>query len=93
MFLADMPQMLTEIRTAIAEGTVEQVQRAAHTLKSTSATLGAQLLAARCGMLEMLAREGRLDEAIDQLRHIEASYERTEHTLQAMRPPPASHSA
>jgi HPt (histidine-containing phosphotransfer) domain-containing protein len=69
------------VAEAISEGSAEGVQRAAHTLKSSSAILGAQLLAPLCGALEMLAREERLDEAIDHLRHIEAAYEEVEHVL------------
>jgi len=93
MFLADTPQLLTDMHMASAEGSAEKLQRAAHTLKSSSSTLGAQLLATRCGALEMLAREGRLDEASDLLRQIEADYEPTKSTLQGIRAEVAPQSA
>jgi hypothetical protein len=46
LFLIDAPQQLAAIQTALAIDAADIVQRAAHTLKSTSASLGAQSLAA-----------------------------------------------
>jgi CheY-like chemotaxis protein/HPt (histidine-containing phosphotransfer) domain-containing protein len=85
IFLADTPQILTEMREGIATGGADAVHRAAHTLKSSSASLGAQSLAANCGELEMLAGAGRLDEATDYLRQIEIGYDHIKRSLQEIR--------
>ena len=62
----------------------EFVQRAAHTLKSTSASLGAQPLATQCGVLEGLARDEQLADGTEQLRLITGLYAQTEQALHAL---------
>jgi signal transduction histidine kinase/CheY-like chemotaxis protein/HPt (histidine-containing phosphotransfer) domain-containing protein len=93
IFLVDTPQILAEMRGGIATGRAEAVHRAAHTLKSSSASLGVQSLADHCGALETLARAGRLDQAADQLRQIEVAYEQIKRTLQEIRVESGSHPA
>src|SRR6266540_3018211 len=44
MFLSDSLQLLATMRQSLAECAAEDLQRAAHTLKSSSATLGAAAL-------------------------------------------------
>jgi HPt (histidine-containing phosphotransfer) domain-containing protein len=46
------------MRDALGRGAVSEVQRAAHPLRSSSATLGARHLAALCGELEEHCRAG-----------------------------------
>jgi len=43
------------------------VRHVSHTLKSSSASLGAMALSARCGEIETLAREGRSEGLLEQL--------------------------
>ncbi len=82
LFLADVPQQLEAIRTALVVEAADIVQRAAHTLKSTSASLGAQPLATQCGILEELARDKQLAEGTEQLRLIVGIFVQTERALQ-----------
>jgi CheY-like chemotaxis protein/HPt (histidine-containing phosphotransfer) domain-containing protein len=63
MFLADTPQQLDRMRQALASTAAHDLRHAAHTLKSTSASVGALALAACCRELEELARDGALDPA------------------------------
>jgi CheY-like chemotaxis protein/HPt (histidine-containing phosphotransfer) domain-containing protein len=56
MFNLDAPRLLSAMRNAIAANDADALQRAAHTLKSTSANVGAMLLAAYCREIEQLAR-------------------------------------
>ncbi len=56
-------------------------QRAAHTLKSTSASLGAQPLSIRCSELEEISHAGQPKRTADLLSQIEAIYEQTEQAL------------
>lgn len=54
-----------------AAGDVEQLRRLAHTLKSSSASVGALRLSALCAEVENLARQGRdaeLRPAVERLR-------------------------
>jgi CheY-like chemotaxis protein/HPt (histidine-containing phosphotransfer) domain-containing protein len=83
LFLTDAPQQIAAIRTALAADTADIVQRAAHTLKSTSASLGAQSLATQCDVLETLARDRRLADGPDQLHLITGIYAQTERALHA----------
>jgi HPt (histidine-containing phosphotransfer) domain-containing protein len=52
------PKLLAEIASSIAADDAETLRRAAHTLKSSSASLGALELAALAKALELRAREG-----------------------------------
>ena len=54
-YLEEVPQLLSECSEAIAQGDKVRVQRLAHTLKSTSATLGATELSQACSDLEQVA--------------------------------------
>ncbi|MDQ3688490.1 MAG: Hpt domain-containing protein [Chloroflexota bacterium] len=65
-YLADAPGQLDTIDHAVASGAADEALRAAHTLKSTSATFGARTLEGLAREIEGLAREGRLRE-IDSL--------------------------
>ncbi|HLK10011.1 MAG TPA: response regulator [Candidatus Binatia bacterium] len=62
-FLALAPQLLARIDASIAAGDHGDVERASHSLKGSSRTLGAAALGAVCGELEILGREGALDAA------------------------------
>jgi CheY-like chemotaxis protein/HPt (histidine-containing phosphotransfer) domain-containing protein len=57
--------LLTALEEGMADGDALAVARAVHKLKSSSAILGADALAAKCSELESMARAGRLSEAID----------------------------
>ncbi len=58
-FLADGPDQLTAIDAARAEDDAENLVRPAHTLKSSSAVLGAARLSAISRQIEFCGREGR----------------------------------
>lgn len=62
-YLADAPEQLAAARTAVAARSTDDLIRPAHTLKSSSATLGAQRLAGIARELERQARAGSLDGA------------------------------
>ena len=87
-FLEQLPERQGRIATGIADGDLEAVRRAAHTLKSTSAVVGAWKLEQASRTLEELASkqadgleeaaallESRIDEAAANLRDVAASLE------------------
>lgn len=56
LFLADAPERIREVESALAAGEIKRVERAAHTLKSSSANIGAKQLSSICKQIEELAR-------------------------------------
>jgi HPt (histidine-containing phosphotransfer) domain-containing protein len=83
-YLADGPAHVYAIEQAIASGDAAALVRPAHTLKSSSATVGAQRLAAAARELEMAGRSESLASvspgAADALR---ADWEATANALDA----------
>ncbi len=62
-FLEDAPNLVNEMRSALKVNDAEAFRRAAHSLKSNSATFGATRLSGLAKELEMLGKENRLSEA------------------------------
>jgi CheY-like chemotaxis protein/HPt (histidine-containing phosphotransfer) domain-containing protein len=60
LYLEASPPLLVQIEQGLASGNADSVRMAAHTLKSSSANLGAQGLAQMCATLEHAARSGGL---------------------------------
>jgi PAS domain S-box-containing protein len=85
LFLSDTQSLLTQIKQALVQGEADVLERAAHTLKSSSASVGARSLAVRCDTLEGLARERKLAEGAALVRQIEAAYAQAEPMLYQMR--------
>ena len=84
-FLADAPQLIATLRRSLDEQSTEELRRAAHTLKSNGATLGAQEFAELCRTLEQRAKEGELDSAGELIDRIEQEYRPLEEALSALR--------
>jgi len=61
-FLVEEPANLGQILEAAARGDAEAIVRPAHTLKSSSAAIGAARLSAISRQIEFAGREGRTDE-------------------------------
>jgi CheY-like chemotaxis protein/HPt (histidine-containing phosphotransfer) domain-containing protein len=84
-FLGDAPELIASLRRALDEKNAEEVRRAAHTLKSNGATLGAEGFADQCRALEQLAKAEDLDEAPQLVDRIEQQYRPLEEALSALR--------
>ena len=72
LYLAAAPERLDAARDALAAGNVKQVEDSLHSLKSSSAQLGAMRMRALCERGEATARAGSL-EHVDKL--MKALYE------------------
>jgi HPt (histidine-containing phosphotransfer) domain-containing protein len=83
-YLADSPGVFDELRAAIVSDDAPTARRAAHTLKSTSASFGANDLAARCREIEAAAAAGTLEGLDEQVALAAASYLQVEAALRAM---------
>jgi PAS domain S-box-containing protein len=80
-FLRDAPILLDELRGALETAEIQQLRKAAHTLKSNGRVFGATTLAELCRELEAMASSDRLDGAAELLDQIEGEYARVEHAL------------
>jgi HPt (histidine-containing phosphotransfer) domain-containing protein len=63
LFLADTPAQIQALKSGVETGDSSLLERAAHTLKSSAATMGASLLALACEELERLGRLQNLADA------------------------------
>ena len=73
-YLENSRQLVDTLRRAVSAHDAIVVHQAAHSLKSSSATLGAVALAALSKDLEAAGRTEALGEAMDLLRRLEAEY-------------------
>ncbi len=89
-FLADAPELVATLRRALDEGSAEELRRAAHTLKSNGATLGATEFAELCRTLEARAKAGELDGAAELVDRVEQEYGPLRDALEALRSEPVS---
>ncbi len=71
LYFETAPDLMVRVREAVKAGDAEGLSRVAHTLKSSSANLGAVELAQRCKELEMQAKSGELAGAEDRLALME----------------------
>ena len=63
LFLVDAPTRIQALSAAVDARDAAALQRAAHTLKGASGTIGAIALQAACRELEQMAKRNTLDEA------------------------------
>jgi CheY-like chemotaxis protein/nitrogen-specific signal transduction histidine kinase/HPt (histidine-containing phosphotransfer) domain-containing protein len=73
-FCADAPALLATLRSALDSGDGPELRRAAHTLKSNGATLGAEDFAERCRVLEHRAKRDDLAGAEGLVDQIDEAY-------------------
>ena len=74
-YLDSTPGLLAAMRQAVAAGDAAGLQRAAHTLKTGSANMGALALAAQCKGLEEMGKSGALDGAGERVDAAAAAYD------------------
>ena len=85
VFLKDSPELIEEMRSGLAAGDAERVRRAAHSLKSNSASFGADRLAAVSREIEMAAKSGSLEGTGSKLSGVEEEYARLTPVLEELK--------
>ena len=75
MTVARVLSVVAELRAAVMASDGERLRQAAHTLKSSSASIGASGFSAMCKELEALARDGRAKDAVSSLDVVEFEFE------------------
>jgi len=84
-YLEDAPHLLQAIHTAVAQADATRLEQAAHTLKSSSATLGAIPLSELSKELEAMGRAGTVEGGVERASQLEAEYQRVKAALQLER--------
>ncbi len=82
-YLDSTPGLLAAMRQATAAGDGAALQRAAHSLKTGSANMGALALAAQCKQLEDMGRSGALAGAEERIDTAAAAYDEVARALRA----------
>jgi len=82
-YLASSPELFASMRQAITTGEGPVLQRAAHSLKTGSASFGALAFAAHCKEVEDMGRTGALEHAGEKVSALEAAYAEVAAALQA----------
>jgi len=81
-YLLDAPVRLAQLRSAAEAGDYLTLRKAAHAMKSSSANVGAEQLAALCKALETIGREDTVDGAECLLDEVESQIPRVLAALQ-----------
>jgi CheY-like chemotaxis protein/HPt (histidine-containing phosphotransfer) domain-containing protein len=84
-FLRDVPRLVDGARRGLQQGQADEVQRAAHTLKSNGAAFGAMRFSELSRELESVARSGTVEGAAELIERVEAEYESVRIALEAVR--------
>jgi CheY-like chemotaxis protein len=90
-YLEESRQLVAQLRHAIESNDPATLHAVAHRLKSSSATLGALTVAARCKELEALGRSHRIEGASDRFRQLEQDFEAVCSVFQATLKKETSH--
>jgi HPt (histidine-containing phosphotransfer) domain-containing protein len=84
-YLAEAPGHLAAARGAIDAHSTEDLVRPAHTLKSSSATFGALVLAGYARELEQSARAGSLTDAGERIEQAEEEFRKVAEAMAGLR--------
>jgi len=76
IYLEDTPTMLETLKIALQENNLVSLQRTAHTLKSSSAALGAIKLSQLCQDLENVSKSQMMTSVYELVAQIESEYQR-----------------
>ena len=85
LFLDDAPSLIAAIKDGAARQDASALSRAAHTLKSTAATVGAQALSEIAREIEHAAREASIEQASIHIGAIDIEYPNVVNALEAAR--------
>jgi HPt (histidine-containing phosphotransfer) domain-containing protein len=80
-FLDDAPKMLAELQDSLVSKNAEVFRRAAHSLKSNSASFGAMHLSTQAKELEMIGKAGNFDEVGGKLAALTTEFDRVQAAL------------
>lgn len=82
-FLNDAPDLIAQMRSALADRDADSFRRAAHSMKSNAATFGAMELSSHAKELEAMGRDNNL-EIGNRLEVLEEAFRQVENQLRAL---------
>lgn len=85
VFFADASRLLASLRPALARGDIDELGRAAYTLKSHGITFGLPFVAHVALELEIRGDRGDLGGATDLISELDREYRRARRALEALR--------
>jgi len=88
-FTSEAQRQLNALRAGVAEGDPQAVERAAHSVKGSSANLGAVRLSQLTGRIEEFARAGAIGSLDAEIDAVAVEFERVRHALAALVEVPA----
>lgn len=71
-FATSVARLLPQMKTAFEAGDVAAIHHVAHTLKSSSASIGAVRLSQLCADIEAMSRDGRVERLADAISTFES---------------------
>jgi HPt (histidine-containing phosphotransfer) domain-containing protein len=83
-YCEETPRMLDQLRQALSQNDADTFQRVAHSIKSSSASLGAFELAAQARQLEALGRDRKLADSDEKLNALESMYNQVVNSLKEL---------
>jgi HPt (histidine-containing phosphotransfer) domain-containing protein len=83
-YLQETPRLLADLQQALQDGDATAFTRAAHSIKSSSASLGALDFSALARELEMTGKTGDLSQAVEKTATLVAAYPDVEAALKAL---------
>lgn len=83
MFIESAPKHLANLKQAVSEGNRDLLFKAAHTLKGSSASIGAIPLSKLSKQVEQVGRQGSLTDVVPKIKLLEAEYQRVKEVLTA----------
>ncbi|MGI2172182.1 ATP-binding protein [Shewanella sp. MF05960] len=81
IYINSTPTLISDITLGLAEQNADKVFKAAHSLKSSSANLGASKIQCLASQIELLARNTQLDEATPLAASLDTVFEQTQQAL------------
>jgi HPt (histidine-containing phosphotransfer) domain-containing protein len=85
VYLNDTPNRLRQLRQAFDGDDTANFVREAHTLKSSSANLGAMGLSALAKEMEFAGRNGEIEKMATELNHLEEAFAQVKAVLETVR--------
>ncbi len=81
LYLDESPKLLTKLKQAVLQKNARDIELASHTLKSSSANIGATLLAGLCGEISLAARASDTHRCNQVFAEIEAAFRHVQAAL------------
>jgi HPt (histidine-containing phosphotransfer) domain-containing protein len=86
IYLEDTPKRIVDLKAFLASGDVQSFTRAAHTIKGSSANVGAQILKGLGERMELISRTEGINKAAPMIGEVEAEFAKVQVELRRLAP-------